>query len=130
MEPSKGPSDSAWRSPRSTETPRAALRTRGRSLQSVGNAAVSEEAVPLLSRLLPLLRCALPRGGLVRLDAGFATPEVFERRCYAPSQVHPAVRPRSPRLATHSSVVTTPAWPRRAGASGGAARWKPESHPG
>lgn len=32
-----------------------------------------------MSRLLPLLRCAFPRARfLVRLDGGFATPEVFD----------------------------------------------------
>ena len=44
-----------------------------------GKAVASEGAVALLSRLLPLLRCAFPRARfLVRLDAGFATPEVFD----------------------------------------------------
>ena len=44
-----------------------------------GNAVASEGAVALLSRLLPLLRRAFPRARfLVRLAAGFATPEVFD----------------------------------------------------
>ena len=44
-----------------------------------GNAVASVGTVALLSRLLPLLRCAFPRARfLVRLDSGFATPEVFD----------------------------------------------------
>ena len=44
-----------------------------------GNAVASDGTVALLSRLLPLLRCAFPRARfLVRLDSGFATPEVFD----------------------------------------------------
>ena len=44
-----------------------------------GNAAPAEGAIPLLSRILRRLREAFPRATLrVRLDAGFATPEVFE----------------------------------------------------
>ena len=44
-----------------------------------GEAVASEGAVALLSQLLPLLRCAFPQARfLVRLDSGFATPEVFD----------------------------------------------------
>ena len=44
-----------------------------------GKAVGSQGAVGLLSRLLPLLRCAFPRARfLVRLDGGFATPEVLD----------------------------------------------------
>ena len=44
-----------------------------------GRAVGSQGAVGLLSRLLPLLRCAFPRARfLVRLDGGFATPEVLD----------------------------------------------------
>ena len=44
-----------------------------------GKAVASDGAVGILSRLLPLLRCAFPRARfLVRLDGGFATPEVFD----------------------------------------------------
>ncbi len=44
-----------------------------------GNAAPAQGAIALLGRLLRRLREAFPRASLrVRLDAGFATPEVFE----------------------------------------------------
>ena len=44
-----------------------------------GNAVASDGTVAVLSRLLPLLRCAFPRARfLVRLDGGFATPEIFD----------------------------------------------------
>ena len=44
-----------------------------------GKAVASDGAVGLLSRLLPLLRCAFPGARLrVRLDGGFATPGVFD----------------------------------------------------
>ena len=44
-----------------------------------GKAVASDGAVGLLSRLLPLLRSAFPRAHFrVRLDGGFATPEVFD----------------------------------------------------
>ena len=44
-----------------------------------GKAVASDGAVGILSRLLPLLRCVFPRARfLVRLDGGFASPEVFD----------------------------------------------------
>ena len=44
-----------------------------------GNVPASRGTVGVLARLLPLLRCAFPRARLlVRLDGGFATPEVFD----------------------------------------------------
>lgn len=44
-----------------------------------GRAAASEGAIPLLRRLLPRLRKAFPRARLrIRLDGGFAGPEMFE----------------------------------------------------
>ncbi len=44
-----------------------------------GKAVASKGTVGLLSRLLPLLRRAFPRAHFrVRLDGGFATPEVFD----------------------------------------------------
>ena len=44
-----------------------------------GNAVASDGAIGLLRRLLPLLRAAFPRVRfLVRLDGGFATPELFD----------------------------------------------------
>ena len=44
-----------------------------------GNAAATDGAVSLLKRLLPMLRAAFPQAAvLVRLDGGFATPEVFD----------------------------------------------------
>ena len=44
-----------------------------------GNAVAADGTVGLLCRLLPLLRSAFPRARfLVRLDGGFATPEVFD----------------------------------------------------
>ena len=44
-----------------------------------GNAVAADGTLGLLCRLLPLLRAAFPRARfLVRLDGGFATPEVFE----------------------------------------------------
>ena len=44
-----------------------------------GRASASQGAVALRVRLLPLLRCAFPRAHfLVRLDGGFATPEVLD----------------------------------------------------
>lgn len=44
-----------------------------------GRAAASEGAIPLLRRLLPRLRRAFPRARLrIRLDGGFAGPEMFE----------------------------------------------------
>ena len=44
-----------------------------------GNAVASDGAMGLLRRLLPLLRAAFPRVRfLVRLDGGFATPELFD----------------------------------------------------
>ena len=43
-----------------------------------GNAVAADGTVGLLCRLLPLLRSAFPRARfLVRLDGGFATPEIF-----------------------------------------------------
>ena len=39
----------------------------------------AQATLGVLSRLLPLLRCASPRARfLVRLDGGFATPEIFD----------------------------------------------------
>ena len=44
-----------------------------------GNAVAADGTLGLLCQLLPLLRAAFPRARfLVRLDGGFATPEVFE----------------------------------------------------
>ena len=44
-----------------------------------GNAVAADGTLGVLSRLLPLLRCAFPRARvLVRLDGGFATPEIFD----------------------------------------------------
>ena len=44
-----------------------------------GNVPASQGAVGVLSRLLPLLRQAFPQARfLVRLDGGFATPEIFD----------------------------------------------------
>ena len=44
-----------------------------------GKAVAAEGTLGLLCRLLPLLRAAFPRARfLVRLDGGFATPEVFD----------------------------------------------------
>ena len=44
-----------------------------------GRAVASDGAIGLLRRLLPLLRAAFPRVRfLVRLDGGFATPELFD----------------------------------------------------
>jgi len=44
-----------------------------------GNVPATQGALGVLSRLLPLLRHAFPRARfLVRLDGGFATPEVFD----------------------------------------------------
>lgn len=44
-----------------------------------GNAVAADGTVSLLRRLLPMLRAAFPRTEfLVRLDGGFATPEVFD----------------------------------------------------
>ena len=44
-----------------------------------GKAVASDGAIGLLRRLLPLLRAAFPRVRfLVRLDGGFATPELFD----------------------------------------------------
>ncbi|HEY5102127.1 MAG TPA: transposase [Steroidobacteraceae bacterium] len=43
-----------------------------------GNAAASVGAIGILSRLLPRLRTAFPRAQLrVRLDGGYAAPEIF-----------------------------------------------------
>ena len=44
-----------------------------------GNAVAADGTLGLLCRLLPVLRAAFPRARLlVRLDGGFATPEVFD----------------------------------------------------
>ena len=44
-----------------------------------GNAGAGVGAIGILSRLLPRLRAAFPRARLrVRLDGGFATPEIFD----------------------------------------------------
>ena len=44
-----------------------------------GSAVAADGTLGVLSRLLPLLRCAFPRARvLVRLDGGFATPEIPE----------------------------------------------------
>jgi uncharacterized protein YjaG (DUF416 family) len=44
-----------------------------------GNAPATRGAVGVLKRLLPLLRLSFPTARfLVRLDGGFATPEMFE----------------------------------------------------
>ncbi len=44
-----------------------------------GKAVAADGTLGVLSRLLPLLRCAFPRARfLVRLDGGFATPEIFD----------------------------------------------------
>ena len=44
-----------------------------------GNAVAADGTLGLLCRLLPLLRSAFPRARfLVRLDGGFATPEIFD----------------------------------------------------
>ena len=44
-----------------------------------GNAAAAHGAIPLLKRLLPRLRDAFPSAVLrVRLDAGFANPDIYE----------------------------------------------------
>ena len=44
-----------------------------------GNAVAADGTLGLLCRLLPLLRATFPRARfLVRLDGGFATPEVFD----------------------------------------------------
>ena len=44
-----------------------------------GNAVAADGTLGLLCRLLPLLRAAFPRARfLVRLDGGFATPEIFD----------------------------------------------------
>ena len=44
-----------------------------------GKAVAAEGTLGLLCRLLPLLRAAFPRARfLVRLDGGFATPEIFD----------------------------------------------------
>ena len=45
----------------------------------LGKAVAADGTLGLLSRLLPLLRAAFPRARfLVRLDGGFATPEIFD----------------------------------------------------
>ena len=44
-----------------------------------GKAVAADGTLGVLSRLLPLLRCAFPRARfLVRFDGGFATPEIFD----------------------------------------------------
>ena len=44
-----------------------------------GKAVAANGTLGLLCRLLPLLRAAFPRARfLVRLDGGFATPEIFD----------------------------------------------------
>ena len=44
-----------------------------------GNAVAADGTLGLLCRLLPMLRAAFPRARfLVRLDGGFATPEIFD----------------------------------------------------
>ena len=44
-----------------------------------GKAVAADGTLGLLCRLLPLLRAAFPRARfLVRLDGGFATPEIFD----------------------------------------------------
>ena len=75
-----------------------------------GKAVASEGAVALLSGLLPLLRCAFPRARfLVRLDAGFATPEVFDFLDAGPRLDYVISTPkkgRAPRAAAEPSTST------------------------
>ena len=68
-----------------------------------GNAVASEGAVALLSRLLPLLRRAFPRARfLVRLDAGFATPEVFDFLDTCPRLDYVVSMPKNAVLVRHA----------------------------
>ena len=65
-----------WRSSASTANPSSIC---ARALLRHGKAVASEGTVGLWSRLLPLVRRAFPRARiLVRLDGGFASPEVFD----------------------------------------------------
>ena len=59
------------------------------------NVPASRGAVGVLARLLSLLRCAFPRARLlVRLDGGFATPEVFDLLDAEPRVTNLAQTPR------------------------------------
>ena len=80
-----------------------------------GKAVASEGAVALLSRLLPLLRCAFPRARfLVRLDAGFATPEVFDFLDACPRLDYVLSIPKNAVLLRHAEPAMTRARARSA----------------
>ena len=80
-----------------------------------GNAVASEGAVALLSRLLPLLRRAFPRARfLVRLDAGFATPEVFDFLDTCPRLDYVVSMPKNAVLVRHAEPAMTRARARSA----------------
>ena len=80
-----------------------------------GKAVASEGAVALLSRLLPLLRCAFPRARfLVRLDAGFATPEVFDFLDACPRLDYVISIPKNAVLVRHAEPAMTRARARSA----------------
>ena len=80
-----------------------------------GKAVASEGAVALLSRLLPLLRCAFPRARfLVRLDAGFATPEVFDSLDACPRLDYVISIPKNAVLLRHAEPAMTRARARSA----------------
>ena len=80
-----------------------------------GKAVASEGAVALLSRLLPLLRCAFPRARfLVRLDAGFATPEVFDFLDACPRLDYVISIPKNAVLLRHAEPAMTRARARSA----------------
>ena len=81
-----------------------------------GKAVASEGAVALLSRLLPLLRCAFPRARfLVRLDAGFATPEVFDFLDACPRLDYVISIPKNAVLVRHAEPAMTRARSARSG---------------
>ena len=83
-----------------------------------GKAVVSEGTVALLSRLLPLLRCAFPQVRfLVRLDSGFATPEVFDFVEACPRLDYVVSMPQNAVLVRHAEPAIKRA--RRRSARGG-----------
>ena len=72
-------------------------------------------AVALLSRLLPPLRCAFPRARfLVRLNSGFATPEVFDFLDAYPRLDYVVSMPKNAVLVRHAEPAMTRARARSA----------------
>ena len=71
-----------------------------------GNAPATKGAIGILARLLPLLRSAFPRAHfLVRLDAGFASPALFDFLDADPRIRYVVAMPKNAVLARHAEAA-------------------------